>query len=116
MSAVIGQTALCFVDWPLCDFYFPAVVRRGPLRSAISPASHSEALAQRLRKQMETQFGPSWEWTMRRLGEARTSLYDDALSPKRRRTMLHRLASQKKQAEFFDRWGIPSASDRQSGR
>jgi hypothetical protein len=21
--------------------------------------------------------------------------------------MLHRLASQKKQAEFFDRWGIP---------
>lgn len=92
----------------LCDFYYPAVVRRGPLQIAISTAGHSGALAQRLRKQLETEFGPEWESWLRWLGEARSSLYDDPLSPKRRRTMLHRLASQKKQAEFFRRLGYPS--------
>jgi len=105
---------LCNVvrDRSLCDFYYPAVVRRGPLQIAISTAGHSGALAQRLRKQMEAQFGPEWESWLRWLGEARTSLYEDPLSPKRRRTMLHRLASQKKQAEFFRHWGIPSDCDR----
>ena len=100
---------LCNVvrDRPHCNFYYPAVVRRGPLQIAISTAGHSGALAQRLRKQMESQFGPEWERWLRWLGEARSSLYEDPISPKRRRTMLHRLASQKKQAEFFDRWGIP---------
>ena len=104
---------LCNVvrDRSLCDFYYPAVVRRGPLQIAISTAGHSGALAQRLRKQMEAQFGPEWEGWLRWLGEARTSLYDDSLSPKRRRTMLHRLASPKKQAEFFHRWGIASEGD-----
>ncbi len=108
---------LCNVvrDRPLCNFYYPAVVRRGPLQIAISTAGHSGALAQRLRKQMETQFGPEWERWLRWLGEARTSLYEDPISPKRRRTMLHRLASQKKQAEFFDRWGvIPTGGSQQT--
>ena len=101
---------LCNVvrDRPFCDFYYPAVVRRGPLQIAISTAGHSGALAQRLRKQLESQFGPEWESWLRWLGEARSSLYDDPLSPKRRRTMLHRMASQKKQAEFFLRWGYSS--------
>ena len=104
---------LCNVvrDRSLCEFYYPAVVRRGPLQIAISTAGHSGALAQRLRKQLEFQFGPEWESWLRWLGEARSSLYDDPLSPKRRRTMLHRLASQKKQAEFFRRWGYPSNLD-----
>ena len=93
-------------DRALCDFYYPAVVRRGPLQIAISTAGHSGALAQRLRKQFESQFGPEWESWLRWLGEARSSLYEDPLSPKRRRTMLHRLASQRKQTEFFGRWGI----------
>ena len=107
---------LCNVvrDREVCNFYYPAVVRRGPLQIAVSTAGHSGALAQRLRKQMESRFGPEWESWLRWLGEARTSLYDDPLSPKRRRTMLHRLASQKKQAEFFDRWGTPTNSVQQT--
>src|SRR5215472_12884141 len=47
-------------DRSTCDFYYPAVVRRGPLQIAISTAGHSGALAQRLRKQLESQFGPEW--------------------------------------------------------
>ena len=101
---------LCNVvrDRALCDFYYPAVVRRGPLQIAISTSGHSGALAQRLRKQLEMQFGPEWESWLRWLGEARAALYEDPLSPKRRRTMLHRLAGPKKQAEFFHRWGSTS--------
>jgi siroheme synthase-like protein len=105
-----NRRILCNVvrDRRLCDFYYPAVVRRGPLQIAISTAGHSGALAQRLRKELESQFGPEWESWLRWLGEARSSLYDDPLSPKRRRTMLHRMAGPKKQKEFFDRWGVPS--------
>ena len=101
-------------DRAFCDFYYPAVVRRGPLQIAISTAGHSGALAQRLRRQLESQFGPEWESWLRWLGEARSSLYDDPLNPRRRRTMLHRLASPKKQAEFFQRWGIPSNNNRRT--
>lgn len=107
---------LCNVvrDRAICDFYYPAIVRRGPLQIAISTAGHSGALAQRLRRQLEAQFGPEWETWLRWLGEARSSLYEDPLNPRRRRTMLHRLASQKKQAEFFQHWDIPSEDDRKS--
>jgi precorrin-2 dehydrogenase/sirohydrochlorin ferrochelatase len=106
---------LCNVvrDRSLCDFYFPAIVRRGPLQIAISTAGHSGALAQRLRKQLESQFGPEWEIWLRWLGQARDSLYEDPISPKRRRTMLHRLASQKKQADHFRRWCYASNDHQQ---
>lgn len=48
-------------DRAACDFYYPAVVRRGPLQIAISTAGHSGALAQKPRKQLESQCGPEWE-------------------------------------------------------
>lgn len=89
-----------------CNFYYPAVVKRGPLQIAISTAGHSGALAKRLREELEKQFGPEWENWLRWLGQARSSLYDDPLSPRQRRTMLHKLASRKTQDEMFRRWGV----------
>ena len=106
---------LCNVvrDRSYCDFYYPAVVRRGPLQIAISTAGHSGALAQRLRQELEKQFGPEWENWLHWLGEARSSLYDDPLSPRQRRTMLHKLAGLKTQEDFFRRWGLlPERSKR----
>jgi len=100
-------------DRSYCDFYYPAVVRRGPLQIAISTAGHSGALAQRLREELEREFGPEWESWLHWLGEARSSLYADPLSPRRRRTMLRRLASRKTQDEMFRRWGLlPNPSKR----
>src|SRR5258708_24783882 len=49
------------VDVPaLCDFYYPSVVQRGALQIAISTAGQSPALAQRLTKELEDQFGPEY--------------------------------------------------------
>lgn len=100
---------LCNVvhDGAFCNFYYPAVVKRGPLQIAISTAGHSGALAKRLREELEREYGPEWENWLRWLGEARSALYDDALSPRQRRTMLHKLASRKTQEEMFRRWGVP---------
>jgi precorrin-2 dehydrogenase / sirohydrochlorin ferrochelatase len=106
------RAILCNVvhDGANCNFYYPAVVRRGPLQIAISTAGHSGALAKRIREELEEQFGPEWAIWLRWLGEARSSLYDDPLSPRQRRTLLHKLVGRKKQEEFFRRWGTGSAS------
>ncbi len=76
-----------------CDFYCPAIVRRGPLQIAISTSGNSPALAQRLRRDLEEQFGPEYEHWVRSLGEARASLFARTLSPHERRGWLHSIAS-----------------------
>src|SRR6266436_1868301 len=58
--------ALCnAVDDPgFCDFYAPAVVSRGEFQIAISTGGNSPALSQRVRKELEEDFGPEYEtWT-----------------------------------------------------
>lgn len=82
------------VDVPhLCDFYYPAVVQRGALQIAISTAGQSPALAQRLRKELEDQFGPEYEAWLKRLGEEREKLFAAKLDPEERKRLLHDLAS-----------------------
>ena len=51
-----------------CDFYYPAVVTRGDLQIAISTGGHSPALAQRLRMELEQQFGPEYADWIQQLG------------------------------------------------
>jgi precorrin-2 dehydrogenase/sirohydrochlorin ferrochelatase len=79
---------------PLCDFYYPAVVQRGALQIAISTAGQSPALAQRLRKQLEDQFGPEYEEWLVQLGEARDKLFSTKLDPEERKRLLHEDASE----------------------
>jgi len=80
-------------DPPHCDFYYPAVVRRGDLQIAVSTAGHSPALAQRLRRELEGQFGPEYGEWLARLGKARQDLFASNIDPEERRRLLHRLAS-----------------------
>src|SRR5450432_749553 len=93
---------LCnIVDVPhLCDFYYPAIVRRGALQIAISTAGESPALAQRLRKELEVQFGPEYESWVAAIGEARAELGTRNLNAEERKEILHELASR----EFFERF------------
>jgi len=82
------------VDEPeRCDFYFPAVVRRGELQIAISTGGLSPALAQRLRKELEEQFGPEWEEWVAQLGRTREELRGIPMPPQQRKRLLHQYAS-----------------------
>lgn len=77
-----------------CSCYASAVVRRGPLQIAISTGGNSPALAQRLRKQFEEQFGQEYGPWVEQLGEARAVLLQNqAITVEARRKMLHEQAS-----------------------
>jgi precorrin-2 dehydrogenase / sirohydrochlorin ferrochelatase len=86
---------LCnIVDVPtLCDFYYPSVVQRGALQIAISTAGQSPALAQRLRKELEGQFGPEYEEWVAQLGKARDKIRSDSLDRADQKRLLHEDAS-----------------------
>ncbi len=90
-----SRKVLCnAVDDPQnCDFYYPAVVRRGDLQIAISTNGRSPALAQRLRHELEEQFGPEYETWLAELGEAREQLMTMELDVEARRKLLHQHAS-----------------------
>jgi precorrin-2 dehydrogenase / sirohydrochlorin ferrochelatase len=91
-----SRGVLCnIVDVPaLCDFYYPSVVQRGALQIAISTAGLSPALAQRLRKQLEDQFGPEYEEWLMQLGGAREELHSSKMDPEERKRLLHQDASE----------------------
>ena len=96
------RNVLCnAVDDPQnCDFYYPAVVNRGDLQIAISTAGRSPALAQRLRRELELQFGPEYESWVAELGKAREELTAHRLDSEARRKLLHEIASRE---AFLDR-------------
>jgi precorrin-2 dehydrogenase/sirohydrochlorin ferrochelatase len=82
------------VDDPeYCDFYYPAVVRRGDLQIAISTNGRSPSLSQKLRQQLERQFGPGYAQWVAELGETRKLAMASDLEPERKKELLHSLAS-----------------------
>lgn len=96
---VYGETQkrgiLCnVVDVPdLCDFFYPSVVRRGELQIAISTAGNSPSLAQKIRQQLEKQFGPAYTAWVAELGETRKLILASDLDKSRKLDLLHSLAS-----------------------
>jgi precorrin-2 dehydrogenase/sirohydrochlorin ferrochelatase len=89
------------VDVPhLCDFYYPAVVRRGSLQIAISTSGESPALAQRLRKELEVQFGPEYEQWVEAIGDLRAEINARNLSAEERKEILQQ-AVRKESFEVF---------------
>jgi precorrin-2 dehydrogenase len=82
------------VDVPeQCDFFYPAVVRRGDLQIAISTSGQSPSLAQKLRQQLERQFGPGYASWVKELGDTRRLVLASDLEPERKKDLLHSLAS-----------------------
>jgi precorrin-2 dehydrogenase/sirohydrochlorin ferrochelatase len=81
------------VDEPArCDFYYPAVVRRGDLQIAISTAGKSPALAQRIRRELEEQFDAGYIAWLNWLGSVRDLFFSRPMEPELRKRTLHRIA------------------------
>ena len=82
------------VDVPdLCDFFYPSVVRRGNLQIAISTGGQSPSLSQKIRQQLEKQFGPGYADWVAELGETRRRILASDLPQERKLELLHSLAS-----------------------
>ena len=90
-----SRRILCnVVDVPeQCDFYYPAVVQRGDLQIAISTSGQSPSLAQKIRQQLERQFGLGYARWVAELGETRRKVLASNLDPERKRDLLQSLAS-----------------------
>jgi siroheme synthase-like protein len=77
-----------------CHFYYGSIVQRGDLQIAISTNGKSPALAQRLRQELEQQFGPEYEVWLEWLGAARELLRAaEGGGTESNKQMLHHLAS-----------------------
>ena len=76
-----------------CHFYYGSIVQRGDLQIAISTNGKSPALAQRLRKELEQQFGPEYATWLDWLGAARETLRAHSNDPEITKRWLHSLAS-----------------------
>jgi precorrin-2 dehydrogenase / sirohydrochlorin ferrochelatase len=89
-----ARGVLCnVVDVPeLCDFFYPALVHRGDLQIAISTGGQSPSLAQKLRKQIERQFGPGYGQWVAELGETRREVLRSNLTVEQKQFLLHSLA------------------------
>jgi precorrin-2 dehydrogenase/sirohydrochlorin ferrochelatase len=84
------------VDEPSrCDFYYGAVVRRGPLQIAISTAGNSPSLAQRLRHELEQQFEPDYAEWVAEIGKARDALMSDVRIAEQRKSTLKEISSER---------------------
>jgi precorrin-2 dehydrogenase / sirohydrochlorin ferrochelatase len=101
--ACAERGVLCnVVDVPeRCDFFYPAVVRRGPLQIAISTDGRSPALARRLRIELERQFGAEYGAWVEQVGKMRQKLRRRNLPAAERRKLLDQIASRDSFEQFL---------------
>jgi siroheme synthase-like protein len=96
-----------------CHFYYGSIVQRGDLQIAISTNGKSPALAQRLRQELEQQFGPEYEVWLEWLGAARELLRAADGGTESTKQMLHHLASKPMYEQFVREANKKSAASRQ---
>jgi siroheme synthase-like protein len=92
-----------------CHFYYGSVVQRGDLQIAISTNGKSPALAQRIRKEFEVQYGPEYALWLEWLGAARETLRATSENHEVTKELLHRLASRPMFERFLQQAGSKSA-------
>jgi uroporphyrin-III C-methyltransferase/precorrin-2 dehydrogenase/sirohydrochlorin ferrochelatase len=93
-----------------CHFYYGSVVRRGDLQIAISTNGKSPALAQRLRKELEQQFGPEYAAWLDHLGATREQLRAQSTDPEATKLKLHELASRASFDRFLQDSNAPTSA------
>ncbi len=102
-EAAEARQVLCNAvdDIDHCHFYYGSIVQRGALQIAISTNGKSPALAQRLRKELEQQFGPEYAAWLEHLGAARDGLRSASTDPEATKQQLHQLASRQSYQLFL---------------
>lgn len=101
--ACVKRGVLCNVvdDPERCDFYYPAIVRRGPLQIAISTGGRSPALARRLRIELARQFGSEYGVWVEHVGKIRREILSQDLAAVERLRLLDQIASYESFEQFL---------------
>jgi uroporphyrin-III C-methyltransferase/precorrin-2 dehydrogenase/sirohydrochlorin ferrochelatase len=79
-------------DGPHCDFFLGSIVTRGPLQIAISTNGESPAVAQRLRREIDTQLASDLGPWLEDLGGLRREVLAAHPRTEARKLLLHQLA------------------------
>ncbi len=80
------------VDVPdRCNFYVPSLLERGDLSIAISTNGKSPALAKRLRKRLEKEFGEEYAGFLKMMGEIREKVVKSPLKEAERTKLFESL-------------------------
>jgi len=80
------------VDQPKdCNFIMPSIVKRGDLQIAISTAGKSPALAKKIRKEMDSTFGPEYDSLIELLGLIRIKLLSQDQSSSKNKIIFQKL-------------------------
>ncbi len=89
------------VDEPeLCDFFVPAVVKRGDLQIAVGTEGHCPAYAGHIRKKLEEIFTEKHGQFLAELETLRKRIIEDVSEPSERKALLGKLADDKS-FEYF---------------
>jgi precorrin-2 dehydrogenase/sirohydrochlorin ferrochelatase len=84
------------IDQPqLSNFNVPASVRQGSLCLSVSTDGNSPALSRRIRKELETNFGPEYGEFLEIMGELRSEIIQKVPEEKRRKEIFRELAYSK---------------------
>ncbi|WP_420209174.1 precorrin-2 dehydrogenase/sirohydrochlorin ferrochelatase family protein [Candidatus Electronema sp. JC] len=75
----------------LCSFHVPAVVRQGDLSIAVSTNGKSPALAARIRKELEAEYGPEYAVLLDLLGRVRAEVLAGTADGAARRNLFENL-------------------------
>ena len=97
---------------PNCSFIAPAIARRGGLVLAISTSGKSPALARKIRKQIEAQFGPEYADLVQALGEVRPLVKERLNSFRERSAYYNRMVKDPELLELARRRGAAAVRSR----
>jgi len=95
----------------LCDFFVPAIVKRGDLQIAISTEGNCPAYAGHIRKKLEQTFTVKHGDFLAELEALRKQIIKDVQDPSDRKTLLGLLADDKS-FEYFTEKGLTAWRDR----
>ncbi|WP_025949071.1 precorrin-2 dehydrogenase/sirohydrochlorin ferrochelatase family protein [Geobacillus thermocatenulatus] len=92
-AATPGQLVNVVDDPERCDFHVPAVVRRGSLTIAVSTEGASPAVARRIRRELEEQYGEEYGPYLQFLRKARDIILREMADDAARKQLFRALAA-----------------------